>query len=65
MCLEGFCHIIVKVELGRTFPDKSIKVWNVDCDYTALLDRHLVVETYEQACDIFRDIGLNTALVYG
>ena len=54
-----FAGIIVKVELGRTFPDKSIKVWNVDCDdYTALLDRRLVVETYENmsASDIFLDI---------
>ena len=54
-----FAGIIVKVELGRTFPDKSIKVWNVDCDdYTALLDRRLVVEAYENmsASDIFLDI---------
>jgi len=54
-----FAGIIVKVELGRIFPDKSIKVWNVDCDdYTALLDRRLVVETYENmsASDIFLDI---------
>ena len=54
-----FAGIIVKVELGRTFPDKSIKVWNVDCDdYTALLDRRLVVESYENmsASDIFLDI---------
>ena len=55
-----FAGIIVKVELGRTFPDKSIKVWNVECDdYTALLDRRLVVETYENmsASDIFLDIA--------
>ena len=55
-----FAGIIVKVELARTFPDKSIKVWNVDCDdYTALLDRRLVVESYEnQSADfIFRDIA--------
>lgn len=54
-----FAGIIVKVELGRTFPDKSIKVWNVDCDdYTAFLDRRLVVESYENmsASDIFLDI---------
>lgn len=54
-----FAGIIVKVELARTFPDKSIKVWNVDCDdYTALLDRRLVVEAYENmsASDIFLDI---------
>jgi hypothetical protein len=54
-----FAGIIVKVELARTFPDKSIKVWKVDCDdYTALLDRRLVVESYENmsASDIFLDI---------
>jgi hypothetical protein len=54
-----FAGIVVKVELARTFPDKSIKVWNVDCDdYTALLDRRLVVESYENmsASDIFLDI---------
>ena len=55
-----FAGIIVKVELARTFVDKSIKVWKVDCDdYTALLDRRLVVETYENmsASDIFLDIA--------
>lgn len=55
-----FAGIIVKVELARTFPDKSIKVWQVDADdWTALLDRKLVVETYENmAADaIFRDIA--------
>ncbi len=54
-----FAGIIVKVELARTFPDKSIKVWDVDCDdYTALLDKRLVVESYENmsASDIFLDI---------
>lgn len=54
-----FAGIIVKVELARTFVDKSIKVWRVECDdYTALLDRRLVVETYENlsADEIFRDI---------
>lgn len=55
-----FAGIIVKVELARTFVDKSIKVWQVDCDdYTALLDRRLVVETYENktADWIFCDIA--------
>ena len=54
-----FAGIVVKVELGRTFPDKSIRVWSVECDdYTALLDRRLVVESYENmsASDIFLDI---------
>ena len=54
-----FAGIVVRVELARTFADKSIKVWNVDCDdYTALLDRKLVIETYENmsASDIFLDI---------
>ena len=55
-----FAGIIVKVELARTFPSKTIKVWQVECDdYTALLDRRLVVETYEDtpADVIFRDIA--------
>jgi hypothetical protein len=50
-----FAGIIVKVELV----DKDLKLWSVDCDdYTALLDRRLVVETYEDmpADEIFRDI---------
>lgn len=54
-----FAGIVVNVELERVFPDKSIKVWKVDCDdYTDLLDRYLVVETYENmsADEIFRDI---------
>jgi len=57
--IRYFAGIIVKVELDRTFADKTIKVWWVDCDdYTALLDRRLVVETYENtpADEIFRDI---------
>lgn len=55
-----FAGVIVKVELSRTSQDKSIKVWKVDCDdYTNLLDRKLVVETYENmsATDIFLDIA--------
>lgn len=55
-----FAGIIVKVELSRTFPDKSLLVYRVDCDdYTALLDRKLVVETYEDmsADTIFKDIA--------
>jgi hypothetical protein len=54
-----FAGIIVKVEMDRVFPDKSVKVWQVECDdYTALLDRRLVVEAYENmsASDIFLDI---------
>ena len=50
-----FAGIIVKVELV----DKDLKVWAVECDdYTALLDRRLVVEAYENmsASDIFLDI---------
>ncbi|NTW04530.1 MAG: hypothetical protein HGA27_00245 [Peptococcaceae bacterium] len=55
-----FGGIIVKVELAWTFDNKSTKVWKIDCDdYTALLDRKLVVETYEgQAADnIFIDVA--------
>lgn len=57
-----FAGIINKVEMVKAFPaDKSVKVWRVDCDdYTALLDRRLVVETYENryADAIFRDLVL-------
>jgi len=60
-----FAGIITKVELSRTFPDRSIKIWNIDCDdYTYLIDRRLVVETYQStaenpiyADEIFRDIA--------
>ena len=54
-----FAGVIVKVELARTFPSKTIKVWQIDCDdYTAILDRRLVVESYaNRAADwIFKDI---------
>ncbi len=54
-----FAGIIVTVELARVQPDKSNRLWSVDCDdYTALLDRRLVVEAYENmsASDIFLDI---------
>ncbi|MFZ5645819.1 MAG: hypothetical protein ACOY46_19860 [Bacillota bacterium] len=56
-----FGGIIKIVELSRTSPDKSksLKVWQIDSnDYTALLDRRLVVETYENmtADAIFLDI---------
>ncbi|MCL6611173.1 MAG: hypothetical protein K6T66_06510 [Peptococcaceae bacterium] len=54
-----FAGIIVKVELADTSPDRTEKVWQVDVDdYTAMLDRRLVVETYQNmAADaIFRDI---------
>ena len=50
-----FAGIIVKVELV----DKDLKLWAVECDdYTVLLDRRLVVESYENmsASDIFLDI---------
>lgn len=50
-----FAGIIVQVELV----DKDLKIWAVECDdYTALLDRRLVVEAYENmsASDIFLDI---------
>lgn len=56
-----FAGIVVKVELARVFIDKSIKVWKVTCDdYTALIDRKLVVEAYENmtADAIFRDIAI-------
>ncbi len=56
-----FAGIIAKVDLAETYPDKPerFNVWKVDCDdYTALLDRRLVVESYENmsASDIFLDI---------
>ncbi len=50
-----FAGVIVRVEMI----DRDLKLWSVDCDdYTALLDRRLVVETYENlpADDIFKDI---------
>jgi hypothetical protein len=50
-----FAGVIVRVEMI----DRDLKLWSVDCDdYTALLDRRLVVETYEDmpADEIFRDI---------
>lgn len=55
-----FAGIVVKAQRVRNFPDKSIVVWEVICDdYTALLDRLLVVENYENqsASDIFLDIA--------
>lgn len=51
-----FAGIIVGVELV----DKDLHTWSVECDdYTALIDRKLVVETYENmsASDIFLDIA--------
>ncbi len=56
-----FAGVIVKVQLDKTYPQNLTRAntWSVDCDdYTALLDRHLVVETYENmsASDIFLDI---------
>lgn len=54
-----FAGIIVRVELARVMPDKSNCLWQVDCDdYTALLDRRLVAESYQNmsASEIFLDI---------
>lgn len=54
-----FAGSIVRVELARTLPDKSVTTWKVDCDdYTAELDKRLVVETYQNisADAIFKDI---------
>jgi len=54
-----FAGIIVKVELTKVQPDKSNRLWQIECDdYTTLLDRKLVVESYENmsASDIFLDI---------
>lgn len=56
-----FAGIIAKVDLAEIYPDKPerFNVWQVDCDdYTTLLDRRLVVETYENkpADWIFQDI---------
>jgi len=54
-----FAGIIVKVELADTSPDRTEKVWDVDVDdYTVMLDRRLVVETYQNmtADAIVRDI---------
>lgn len=51
-----FGGTIVKVDLV----DKDLQVWAVECDdYTNLLDRRLVVESYENqsASDIFLDIA--------
>jgi len=60
--------VIEDDDLGRLFAgvvvkpvlvDKDLKIWAVECDdYTALLDRKLVVETYTNmsASDIFIDI---------
>ena len=54
-----FGGIIVRVELAKMQPDKSNVLWQVECDdYTVLLDRRLVIESYEDipADLIFRDI---------
>lgn len=54
-----FAGIITKVDLDDSSPNRTVNVWKVECDdYTALLDRRLVVETYENmtADTIFRDI---------
>ncbi|BAU27637.1 hypothetical protein DFP93_102115 [Aneurinibacillus soli] len=54
-----FGGTIVKVTLGKTLPDRSNRLWQVECDdYTDRVDQKLVVETYEdQPADaIFRDI---------
>ena len=57
-----FAGLIVKVELAKTFPQGlgRANTWSVNCnDYTELLDRKLVVETYENvsADYIFGDIA--------
>jgi hypothetical protein len=57
-----FAGTIVKAELSRYSPDRdrSILVWDVECDdYTALVDKRLVVEVYEglPAHEIFLDIA--------
>ncbi|MEW5952628.1 MAG: hypothetical protein AB1815_02560 [Bacillota bacterium] len=55
-----FGGIITKVVLVHTTKDKTVNVWGVECDdYTALVDRRLVVETYSNmsADAIFRDIA--------
>lgn len=56
-----FAGIIDKVELNKSFPHSSLKIWKVECtDYTSLLDRRLAVESYTNvgADEIFRDIVL-------
>ena len=56
-----FGGVIKTVDLERTFQDKSIKVWRVDCDdYTELVDKKRVVETYENlpGDEIFKDIAV-------
>lgn len=56
-----FAGIITKVDLADSSPDRTVNVWKVECDdYTTLLDRKLVVETYENmAADaIFCDIAV-------
>jgi len=55
-----FAGIINRVELVQMLSGKVIKMWRVEAeDYTALLDRKLVVETYENkpADEIFLDIA--------
>ena len=55
-----FAGIITKVELAADYKNHTLQVWTVDCiDYTVLLDRRLVVETYSNmtADAIFRDIA--------
>jgi hypothetical protein len=55
-----FAGIVVTVELASVMPDKSNCLWQVECDdYTALLDRRLVAEAYENmpADEIFLDIA--------
>lgn len=55
-----FAGSVTKVVLAYTTPDKRVNVWQVDCDdYTEIIDRRVVVETYENmsASDIFIDIA--------
>jgi hypothetical protein len=42
-----FAGIIVRVEMREKMPGVSVPIWEVDCDdYTALLNKRLVVEDY-------------------
>ena len=57
-----FAGTISSVKLARSHPDNTgrFSIWQVECDdYTALVDRRLVVETYKNlsASAIFLDIA--------
>lgn len=56
-----FGGIITQVTLAQTLPDKSVSIWQVECDdYTNKVNQRLVIETYEdmEADAIFRDIAM-------